>query len=218
MSQTISSPSSNGDRPKVFGVGFQKTGTSSLGRALELAGYRVQGVFGFLDPDIADQALPRALTLAEEYDAFQDNPWSVLYKELDEHFPGSKFILTVRPPDEWIRSVVRHFGTRTEPMREWIYGNGRPRGNEDLYLGRYDRHNREVIEYFSDRPEDFLIMHLTEGDAWDVLCPFLGIDVPDAPFPHQNRTEDRRKERVSRYINRPLDSLSNLFKAYLGRF
>jgi len=31
--------------------------------------------------------------LAEKYDAFQDKPRSDLFKQLDQRFPGSKFIL-----------------------------------------------------------------------------------------------------------------------------
>lgn len=217
-SPTRSTPASLGSRTKVFGIGFQKTGTTSLGRALELLGYRMHGVFGFLDPDIAENALPQAIELAQTHDAFQDNPWSVLYQELDAEFPGSKFILTERPTDQWIESVVRHFGTRSEPMREWIYGDGRPRGNEQLYVDRYERHNREVRAYFQDRPDDLLIMNVTNGEGWETLCPFLGIDVPKQAFPHRNSTSERRMQRFRRYVNRPIESISKLVKAYANRF
>ena len=104
-------------RPKVFCVGFHKTGTKSLGAALATLGYRVAGPRGTLDPQIATNALPLALRLAGDFDAFQDNPWPILFKELDAAFPGSRFILTLREPAAWIASVVRHFGHATSPMR-----------------------------------------------------------------------------------------------------
>ena len=111
-------------KPKVFCVGFHKTGTKSLARALEILGYRVTGPNGARDPRIAERALPMALDIASRFDAFNDNPWSVLFRELDAAFPGSRFILTLRAPDSWIDSVVRHFGDERTPMREWIYGAG----------------------------------------------------------------------------------------------
>ena len=77
-------------RSKIFGIGFHKTGTKSSGHALELLGYRVCGTFGIRDDNIAHTALHRALELAVQYDAFQDYPWPVLFRDLDEAFPGSK--------------------------------------------------------------------------------------------------------------------------------
>ena len=39
----------------MFGIGFHKTGTSSLGRALSMLGYRVADVQGVWDQDIAEE-------------------------------------------------------------------------------------------------------------------------------------------------------------------
>ncbi|MBI1733490.1 MAG: hypothetical protein HYR49_12095 [Gammaproteobacteria bacterium] len=180
-------------RAKVFGIGFHKTGTKSLGVALQRLGYRVTGSNAVHDPDIAARALDLACELAGQFDAFQDNPWPLLYREMDARYPGSRFILTTRPTGKWIRSVVHYFADRHTPMREWIYGAGRgcPIGNEDVYIARYERHNREVREYFTNRPADLLEMAITEGEGWEKLCPFLGHAIPPEPFPHANRGEDR---------------------------
>lgn len=174
-------------RPKVFCIGFHKTGTTSMGAALQELGYAVVGPFGVNDPDIRRNALPQALEIARRCDAVQDNPWPVLYRELDSHFPGSRFVLTVRNPRRWIASVVRHFGEESTPMREWIYGAGSPRGNEYTYLERFVRHEREVREYFAGRDQDLLIMNLEAGDGWLPLSSFLGLNPPDRPFPHRNK-------------------------------
>ena len=122
--------------PKVFGIGIQKTGTSSIKRALRQLGYRVATALGVHDPHIARDVYDLAFGLLDRYDAFQDNPWAILYKELDEWCPGSKFILTVRPAEKWIQSVVHHFGGSSTPMREWIYRVGDPIGNEKIYIQR----------------------------------------------------------------------------------
>jgi hypothetical protein len=175
--------------PKVFGIGFHKTGTKSLAAALHLLGYRVTGPNGTRNPHIRRDVHAMAWRLVEEYDAFQDNPWPVLYQDLDRRYPGSKFVLTRRPVESWLRSVVDHFGTQSTPMREWIYGVGFPRGHETRYVSRYERHNQEVLEYFRDRPQDLLVLQITEGDGWERLCPFLGHEAPAREFPHLNAHE-----------------------------
>lgn len=179
-------------RPKVFGIGFHKTGTTSLAEALRLLGYRVTGPNFVGEPDIATTALTRAMALVPRFDAFQDNPWPLLYRELDAAVPGSRFVLTVRDPDRWLASVVGHFGTDETPMRRWIYGDahGAPVGSEARYLERYREHRRAVDAHFAGR-DDLLVMDLTAGDGWDVLCPFLGQAPPDVPFPRANTAASR---------------------------
>jgi hypothetical protein len=182
-------------KTKVFCIGFHKTGTTSLEVALRKLGYRVRGSFGTKDPDIANKVFEMACAMVPDYDAFEDNPWPILYRELDERYPGSKFILTRRPAEAWIRSQVKDFATTETPMRRWIYGEdaGCPEGNEDTYIARYERHNREVLEYFRDRPDDLLVIDLPNNDGWTRLCAFLGHDVPDEPFPHANKASLSRR-------------------------
>jgi hypothetical protein len=170
--------------PKIFCVGFHRTGTSSLRAALERLGYRVCGSVGTEEPDIAARVRDIAFGLLDRYDAVEDNPWPILFRELDERCPGSRFILTTRPADAWLRSVSRFFGPKTTPMRQWIYDAGSPLGNEARYVERFERHNREVLDHFRDRPHDLLVLRITEGEGWPELCGFLGRDVPLDPFPH----------------------------------
>lgn len=175
---------------KVFGIGFHKTGTTSLELALGQLGYRVTG------PNMVHSRLPTAQLweklkeLIDKFDAFQDNPWPIFFKELYAYRPESKFILTVRPSSEWIRSVVDFFGSETTPMRERIYGSGSPLGHESEYIKRYERHNMDVLDFFSDKPSSLLVMNLPAGDGWSKLCAFLGrVDVPSRPFPHAFRRQ-----------------------------
>ena len=182
-------------KTKVFGIGFHKTGTTSLAKALTYLGYRVTGPNGVGDPDIAKNVYAMAFNLVKKFDAFQDNPWPILYRELDANFSGSKFVLTVRSTNGWIKSIENHFGEEDTPMRKWIYGVGHPKGNEAIYIDRYERHNREVAEYFKDRPKDFLILDITRGEGWEKLCPFLQERVPSVAFPCANTASIRAVER-----------------------
>ena len=188
-------------KPKVFCIGFHKTGTTSLELALKKLGYRVTGSFGTKDPDIASKVHVMAYAIVDQFDAFEDNPWPLLYQELDQRYPGSKFILTRRPAAAWIQSQLRDFASTETPMRRWIYGEdaGCPAGNEDTYIARYERHNHEVLGYFGDRTEDLLIFDLPKGDGWNKLCPFLGCEIPDEPFPHANKASWSRK--IKNYLN-----------------
>lgn len=195
--------------PKVFCIGFHKTGTSSMRSALLQLGYSVTGPNGKDLPDIGERTDEVIERLVPQYDAFQDNPWPLLYRTLDERFPGSKFILTLRDREKWLRSLVDHFGTRDTPMREWIYGVGHPVGNEDIYRERYDRHNREVQEFFADRPDDLLVMELAAGHGWERLCPFLGCEQPDTPFPHANAKGNRAQGTVRTKARRLVKRLLN---------
>jgi len=172
---------------KVFGIGFHKTGTTSLGRALEILGYRVCGPVHTRNSQIQKEVYDIAFNLTPHYDAFQDNPWPIIYNELDIAYPGSKFILTVRPANKWIQSVTNHFGATDTPMRQWIYGVGHPVGNEGIYLDRYQNHIRAVKSYFKYRPGDVLVLNITGGEGWQKLCPFLEKPIPSVDFPHANK-------------------------------
>lgn len=174
--------------PKVFCIGFHKTGTTSLKQALAILGYTVTGPNGVNDPNISRNVMSLASRLIPQYDAFQDNPWPIIYKQLDRLLPDAKFILTIRDSDRWIESQVRYFGTDDSPMRKWIYGKSHPKGNEDIYRKRYESHNKEVLKHFAPNNEKLLVMNLEEGDGWKKLCDFLGESTPNKPFPHANRS------------------------------
>ena len=175
------------NNPKIFCIGFQKTGTTSLGVALEILGYNVCGVrYDFID---AIQENNRTLIddVISQHDAFKDNPWPVIYKSLDEKYPGSKFILTLRDESAWIKSLVNHFGTTPSVMQDFIYGKSYPKGNEELYLRIYRNHNEDVKRYFETRPEDLLVIDLTHEKKWNRICQFLSRPIPNAAFPHENK-------------------------------
>jgi hypothetical protein len=178
------------DNLLVFDVGFHKTGTSSLTVALKHLGYRVTGLKKERLPRVNQELVYKAafeLVDGGKYDAFKDNPWPIIYRELDSRYPNSKFILTIRSTKAWLTSVVRHFGTEETAMRTWIYGVGFPKGNEEIYMARYEQHKREVMAYFQERPDDLLVLNFAEEDGWEKLCPFLGHEIPEIPFPHANK-------------------------------
>jgi hypothetical protein len=205
-------------RAKVFCIGFHKTGTTSMMHALTILGYRVTGPNHVFTRDIARRLEGIVEALSHKHDAFQDNPWPLVYRQMDRLHPGSKFILTLRDEDKWLESNLKHFRRKNSPMRELIYGPGaaHPKGNEELYKARLRRHNQEVMEYFADRPDDLLVIDITRNPGWEPLCSFLGLPVPDAPFPHANKRDHRPLQRAKRAIAKRWAILGRRTARYIG--
>ena len=164
---------------KVFGIGFQKTGTSSLGAIFDKLGYQVASYHDFRhfasrDNVDWDEISALALEIATRRDAAKDTPWPLLYRELDAAFPGSKFIHLTRDTEAWIKSAVNDFGDYPNAVHKAIYGVPFPKGHEEIWINRYERHNAEVADYFRDRPEDYLCMRLEDEFSYEAVCEFLG--------------------------------------------
>jgi hypothetical protein len=198
------------NKPKVFCIGWHKTGTTTMGEALLLLGYKVVGA----RLDLAEQLLKgntqHAINLAKDYEAFQDVPWAALFKDLDQAYPNSKFILTIREEQKWLQSARKHFGEQYSAMRKWLYGEGVLIGNEERYLERYRRHNQDVQAYFQNRKDDLLIMSWQAGDGWEKLCAYLELPIPENSFPHANKgkhsytTREKFFRSLSALIPKPL--------------
>ena len=101
---------------KVFGIGAHKTGTTSLASVYSLCGLTVgDQVEGELTGYSARRGqFQKLIDYVQRADAFQDSPFAdaAVYGALDALFPGSKFILTVRPAQDWFRSFQRFTARR----------------------------------------------------------------------------------------------------------
>lgn len=182
-------------RAKVFCIGFHKTGTTSLYAALTQLGYRVCGTVGhkWTAERLAAEGAALCVETMKKFDAAEDMPWPHFYRALDAAYPGSKFILTLRDPEAWFSSIDNHFGHQATELNAFAYGRdfARARDHKDHWIKTYEAHNAAVRDYFRDRPGDLLEMTLADGDCWQKLCPFLGVDIPDAPFPVKNTSARR---------------------------
>lgn len=180
--------------PKIFGIGLSKTGTTSLARALTILGYRTRDYIGakrYVPGDLSSIDI-RELNV---HDAFTDTPIPSFYKELDAAYPHSKFILTVRNPDDWLKSCKKQFTRRSVERqneaenRIFLDLYGCAYFDKERFAAGYRRFVAEVLDHFKDRPSDLLILDICGGDGWEALCEFLGCPVPKAPFPVANVTE-----------------------------
>jgi len=187
---------------KIFGIGFYKTGTTTLYEALRGLGYNTingdkPGSYPGADDgktlirriDAGDYRLPTF----ELFDAFTDNPYFWIWREISALYPDAKYILTVRDEEAWIESCVKFFrNRRLRPMRLWMFGRhanpAHDPASRQAWVDAYREHNAAVREHFRSRPGQLLEFDPTRETRWHRLCEFLGAPVPAQPWPHANAT------------------------------
>ncbi len=80
-------------------------------------------------------------------------------------------------------------------------------GNEEAVRRVYEDKNNEIIDYFKDRPDDFMILDLEKGDGWFELVNFLGKDFLK-PFPHANKMRTGWKSKTLRRLRKKIARLA----------
>ena len=204
---------------QVIGAGFGRTGTNSLKLALEQLGFTpCHHMFEVRDnptqfplwQTAARGELPDWDEVFADYAAQVDWPGARYWRELAEHFSGAKVILSVRPASDWfdsfqatIASFMRARASHENPHRRAIAEMAYEIIARQTFGGRMDdRGHAEQV--FRDHiaevqatiaPERLLTINVAEG--WAPLCRFLGVPVPDTPFPHANSTEAFRARQVA---------------------
>nr|WKN36988.1 sulfotransferase [Tunicatimonas sp. TK19036] len=206
---------------KVFVIGYGKTGTTSLKKTLELFGFAVgdQTVAEILSEDWSKGRADRILRYCHTADAFQDLPFmmSGLYKQLDQTFPNSKFILTVREnPEQWFQSLIKfhtkvfstnkNFVPTAKEMENtlyrykgWVLDTAKffwdypevPLYNESAYKAKYIKHIQDVNTYFENRSNDFLQINVANKGDFKKFCAFLNIETTMENFPWENKTNEK---------------------------
>jgi hypothetical protein len=197
--QRHSSPGGRTGMNKVFGLGLNKTGTTTLGDCLAALGYR-QCPYIPIYERRWERVEPQVWRRIEEYDSFVDWPYPLMFREIYRRYPDAKYILSLRrSPEKWLKSLKQHaLQTRwwDSPL-QWdqsdylAYGQYFPFGNDDKYLDFYRRHTREVREFFQDKPGQLLELCWEHQHGWQELCRFLDKPVPAMQIPHANASASR---------------------------
>jgi len=194
---------------KVIGAGYGRTGTASLKLALESLGFgpchHMSEVLP--NPERVERWARIGNGATEWDDAFAgynatvDWPSCTHYKALADHYPDAKVILSLRDPGKWFESVyttilapeVTRF-LRNSPMGEMLHNNiyrlfdGSMHERQPM-IDAFNRHNEEVQRTI---PAERLLVFEAK-DGWGPLCKFLGVAVPDGPYPHVNTKEETAK-------------------------
>jgi hypothetical protein len=184
---------------------------------MELQGYAVgnQRQAELLFDDWVKRDFRRIIRYCRTAQFFQDAPFSYPYTfiALDQAFPGSKFILTLRDSAErWYDSLIQFHG------KLWGNGNVPPTSEDlkkakyiykgfpyhsrfhvhdvpedepykkDVLIDYYNTHNKNVKDYFRHRPEDLLVINLKNSDDYARFCKFIGYEQTRNGFPWENKT------------------------------
>jgi hypothetical protein len=161
------------------------------------------------------------------FDGFQsavDFPASMYYRELMTQYPNAKVILSYRDPDKWYESASN---TIFKPLPVLIVPISRVLGLFFKNLSYFQRIAKNVIEpLFTDfmqgkkddrefminmynqwvadvkknvPAEKLLVFEAKEG--WEPLCKFLGVPVPDVPYPRGNDSEQfKERTKVKNFL------------------
>ena len=199
---------------KVIGAGFGRTGTLSMKAALEQLGFdkchHMVEVLGPKDDTQLDYwdavgkgERPGWDEIFEGYQASVDFPSSVYWKELAEYYPDAKVVLTVRDFESWYKSATSTIYAVGKSAPGWTKLIPRPRKisrmtNNVIWHGKFDGHfedkayaekiwNTHIEAVKAGLASERLLVFQVK-DGWEPLCNFLGVPVPDTPFPRVNDT------------------------------
>jgi hypothetical protein len=207
---------------RVIGAGFGRTGTNSLKLALDRLGFGPCDHMFEIAGDA--ERIHRWLAIAEgrstDWDGLfagfrsaVDWPAAAYWRELAAHYPEAKVLLTVRDPDSWYESTQATVFKRNRllGLLTWSAGLRNPNLRAFVELDRLtvqkgvfggDTRTRDhMIRIYHDHiaqvkaeiPADRLLVY-DVAEGWEPLCGFLGVPVPDDPFPRVNRRGDFSRE------------------------
>ena len=153
--------------PKIFCIGYLKTGTTSVGLGLKELGFRHSS----FDKKVWVQLYQKdkiidVIKYTSKFDSFDDLPWlkEDMIPVLDKVFPGSRFIYLEREETPWVESFQR-----------WRYLNFGAWPNVGEEMTKFRKHTEFVREYFRGREgKDFMTLSVSAPDGFEKMAFFLG--------------------------------------------
>lgn len=188
----------------VIGAGLGRTGTLSLKLALEQLG--LGPCYHMLEVRAAPERLEHWKRIVDGEkvdweDVFQgfrstvDWPACNYWRELMARYAHAKVILSLRDPESWFRSTqatifsdVVQSGAPPAVVKIITDVVGKDLADRASCIAAFERHNASVK---AGVPAGRLLV-FDAKQGWEPLCAFLGVPVPDAPFPAVNTTEQFR--------------------------
>lgn len=201
---------------RVVGAGLGRTGTHSLKLALEqLLGGPCYHMSELIEREDDTAVWARAVNrqhvdwagFLSEFSATVDWPACAFWQPIAAAHPHAIVVLSVREsPEAWVKSFERTIAQALQkpvPAEDGAWAERRRMvlamvestftpdwRDPDAAKEAYIRHNDRVREAV---PAERLVEYRA-GDGWEPLCAALGIEIPEEPFPHTNRTADFRAQ------------------------
>lgn len=194
---------------EIIGAGFGRTGTYSLKSALEMIGF---GPCHHMSEVIDNPEQIRHWTnvaaghpdfgsIFSGYRSAVDFPVSAYWQDVLTANPDARVILSARDPEDWYGSfsqtilpLILDKASWPDERRSWfemiervIVGQALGgRTDRDGILAAY-RANVEAVEWLV---EDGRALVFRAQDGWAPLCNFLGVEIPNDPYPKTNERAD----------------------------
>lgn len=208
---------------KIFCIGAHRTGTTSMAYILKALGYDVcPDGYGYNQMEnYWDGQYNKIFELADLHNGFSGPPWNLghCYRLVAGLYPTAKFILTVRPAQEWVNSLKRFHEHWQKKLKRLSAGHGADFFAREYHspslvtkdkniIGAYRFRNNGAERYFADTGRLLLVDWRTF--SWSQLCDFLGQPVvPDDIQVPCMRSWERTLNNKWRYINDPPLSYGN---------
>ncbi|KAI2638402.1 hypothetical protein GGS21DRAFT_488485 [Xylaria nigripes] len=148
-----------------------------------------------------------------DYDIIIEAPFFMPRSFLNA-YPDAKYLLIERDPERWAKSFINTIGGFAVRLRRFPASlfkrfdeyassmsnlNGLLTDYHTNNLGTSDEGRQALIEnyveYIADvkrlvPPEQLTVFKLEDGFGWNELCPYMGVPIPDAPWPNLNTVEE----------------------------
>ena len=193
----------------VISAGFGRTGTMSLKLALEQLGFGPCHHMAEVIPNGETQVQlwnaalagkPDFKAIYEGYMSAVDWPTAAFWQELADTYPDAKIILSSRSAESWYNSISETIlatvwapETWPAPAVEWFrmvtkvldrsLGSARDKAGITAAFTAHEAAVKAAI------PPSRLLVHQAK-DGWEPLCAYLGVPVPDTPYPRTNSKEE----------------------------
>lgn len=158
---------------KIFVIGFNKTGTTSLFKLFEELKFK-----SIHTPEILSDVI-------NDYDAFTDGYHSN-FKEYYYNYPDSLFILNTRPISKWLISRYKH-SINHNFEESWCWPVCEEKTNEWIIDREY--HYQKILDFFLDKPKQLLIVNI-EKENWETAVSTF-VQKPSFEIKiHENKIEE----------------------------
>jgi hypothetical protein len=190
---------------EVIGTGLGRTGTKSMHSALNRLGFGP--CHHMIEVITRPETMPTWIAVAKGdrdwdkvfagYRSMVDWPGVQYWRELIAYYPDAKVLHTTRDAESWFESTQASIFNPSSlarfaegPMSEFFraaIGDVRDHLNDRAFM--IDYFNRHEAEVKATVPPERLLIYPV-GSGWAPLCEWLGVPVPDEPYPSENSRAD----------------------------
>ena len=142
---------------KIFSIGFNKTGTTSIHNLLMRHGIN------------SVHTKRHVLEIIGRYEAFTDGS-HYDFRKYYEQYPDALFILNTRPIRKWLISRYKH--AKIHGFKEcWCWPINSARTNK--WIEDRESHFKNIIDFFKDKPKQLFIVNIEKPNWEKELLSFI---------------------------------------------